>query len=326
MHMSRRFSLPFVAFALLALFVSCPAHGQEKTKLRLNLKAGQSYTIAMTMDQKITQTVAGNAQNIAQTIGMTFTLKPSKLDPDGTIHGTYTYDAVRVKMNAPGMVVDYDSATAVDGAVPNNPMAQTFAALVGQSLEVVMTPDGRVTDLKGADRLMEAVVNSVQLPPGARAGLEQQIKSQFGDEALKRQFEQMTAIYPEKPVGVGDAWTVEQRMNMGFPMVLKTAYTLKSLSGGKATADVEGTIETGAAAAADGEAAEGDAAPAPGQPATELSGTQAGTLVIDQATGWLTSGTMKQDIKGKVTVNAGGQKIEIPMTIKSDIKFEQPTE
>lgn len=257
---------------------------------------------------------------------MTFTLKPSKVEPDGTIHGRYTYDAVRLKMDAPGMVVDYDSTNAVDGAVPNNPMAQTFAALVGQSLDVVMTPEGRVTDLKGADRLMEAVVNSVQLPPGARAGLEQQMKSQFGDEALKRQFEQMTAIYPAEPVGVGDAWDVEQRINMGFPMTLKTTYTLKSLSGGKATADLKGTIRTGAAAAAaDGEAPEGDAAaPDPNQPAPELSGTQTGTLVIDQATGWLTSGTGKQDIKGNLTVNAGGQKLVIPMTIKTDIKFEQP--
>lgn len=313
MQVSRRFLLPLVVLFSVG---SC-ALAAEKTTLRLRLKAGESYTIAMTADQKITQTVGGAVQNIAQTIGTTYTFKTAAVDPDGTIHGTFTYDAVRCKMDGPGMVIDYDSSKVAPGAAaPVNPMAKTFAALVGQTLDVVMTPEGRVTELKGADRIMAAVIKAMALPEAARAAVEQQLKTQFGDEALKKTFEQITAIYPKDPVELGDTWDAEQHISMGFPMILKTTWTLKSLTGGKATIGAEGTIETGPPAA-------GAAAPAPGTPTLKLKGTQKGTLLLDQATGWLTSGNIAQAIEGSISVNAGGQELVIPMTIKSDTKFEQ---
>ena len=307
---SRRPWLGLVAVALAAAFAT-PARAQEKATLRLRLKQGQPYSITMTADQKIAQTINGNPQNTTQTMGVTFTLLPSKVEPDGTIHGTYTYDAVRVKMNGPGGAVDYDSAKG--GEAPTHPMARVFAALVGQKLDVVMAPDGRVTDLKGGDRLVEAIAKAVEIPEAARAGFEQQMKAQFGEDALKRNFEQMTAIYPKEPVAVGDTWEAEQRLSLGMPMTVKSTYSLKSLAGGKATVDVRGTMQT------DPEAAGGLP-----NATFDLKGTQNGTMAIDQATGWILSANLEQDIGGSFTVNAAGQELDVPMTIKSTTTLEAP--
>jgi hypothetical protein len=290
-----------------------PARAQEKVTLRLNLKPGQTYTLSQTTHQEINQTIGGNPQTMKQAFTFTYSFKPSKVDPDGTIHGTYKHDAITVKMQGPGGQVDYDSSR--DKEPPTNPMAKPFAALVGKELQVVMTPRGEVKELKGADEILAAVLESMgDLPEQVRATAKQQMESQFGEAAMKESFEQMTAIYPKDPVAVGESWDVEHRVTAGMPMVINTTYTLKSLDGGRATLDFKGTAKTD------------PDAPAGIVPGAKFSleGTQTGSLALDQATGWIASGTLKQAMDGKMSVDVGGQQVEVPMQIKSDATIGGP--
>ena len=307
MRLQRRLASAFGIVALVAGFAAAPAAAQEKATLRLNLKPGQTYVTSSTTKQQITQTIAGNAQEMSQTFTFTYSFKPSKVEADGTIRGTYKYDAVAVKMQSPAGPVEYDSAR--DKAAPANPMAKPFAALVGKELQVAMTPRGEIKEVKGADKILAAVLESMgDLPAPVREMAKGQMEAQFGEAALKENFEQMTAIYPEKPVAVGESWDTEQKITAGMPMTVNTKYTLKSLSGGKATLDVSATMKT------DPDAPSGIL---PGAK-FGLEGTQTGSLVVDQATGWIESGAIKQSMDGKMSMDVGGQQMEIPMKIKSD--------
>ena len=302
MRLRRRSALVAGIIALAAgLLPAVPAGAQEKVTLRLNLKAGQSYAISTTTRQQITQTIAGNAQTLNQTLTFTYSLKPSKVDADGTIHGAYTCDAVAVKMATSAGQVDYDSSR--DKAEAVNPMAKPYAAVVGTAVQITITPLGEVKELTGADKVVAAAAEAAAALP------REQMEAQFGEKAQREGIEQLTRIYPVGPVAVGDSWEVEQKMTAAIAGTSRSTYTLKSLTGGKATLDVKGTATT---------EADAPTAIVPGGK-FDLKGTQTGSLVLDQSTGWIASGSVTSSTEGKLALDVGGQQMEIPMKIKSDI-------
>jgi hypothetical protein len=298
---------------LLVLFVAGPlpaARGEEKVLLRLNLEAGQSYTLSWTSRQDMTVTIDGQQQRTSQTLGLTFTLKATKVEADGTIHGTFTYDSVRLASRHPAGDVDYDSADPAAPA-PTDPMAKAMAALVGQTLDVVLTPRGAVKDLRGGDKLVRRMLKAMDLPEAERPAAERQMRAMFGDAALKQNLQRLTEVYPPGPVKVGDTWEVVKEVDAGMPMTVRNTYTLKSLDGGKATLDVKGVTKTNPDVRG------------PLQTRFALEGTQSGSLVLDQETGWFSSGHLTTSLDGQVTSDEDGQKVAVPMKIRSELAIEQ---
>jgi hypothetical protein len=205
--------------------------------------------------------------------------------------------------------VEFDSSKP-SGEVPQ--AARGFAALAGQQFTFVLTRDGKVTEVRGVQEMLDAVVSKLDLPPGpTRDAMAKMMKEQFGETAMKEQMQNLFAFYPAQPVGVGESWTHNVRIRMGFPMVLENTYTLKSRQGGLATIAVEtrlssnpdakpmelGTVSIGYA----------------------LTGTQGGESTVDEATGWTTGAKLKQDIAGDMTMTAGGNAQKVPLVIKSDV-------
>jgi Family of unknown function (DUF6263) len=295
---------------LMALTTTAAA-AQQKAKLRLNLKEGQGYSVAMTTEQEIIHVVEGNRQETKETTRYALTLKPVKVEPDGTIHGTYTYDAVRVNLDGALGKVDYDSGR--DKAAPAGPVAKGFAALVGQKVDVVISPVGEVKRVTGSEKLVEAMLAAMgPVNAQSREMTERQLTLQFGEEALKDSFGQMSMFFPRNPVALGESWQIERKV-YGVAATLTSRYTLKSVAGGKATLDVKGTLKV------DPQAAAREAPHAK----LQLKGDQSGTVVLDHATGWVSSGTNRQTVEAKMVMDQGGRKLQVPMTFRWQRTFEQ---
>jgi hypothetical protein len=262
----------------------------------------------MVADQTITQTIQAQTQQIKQTIGMAYTYKVTKVESDGSALVDAVYEWILYSQDGPMGKSEYDSskppATIPDAAVG-------YAALLGQGFSMKLTPLGEVADIQGVDALLSHILDVLNVPAGsARDAIQKTLEAQFGEEALAESFEKATAIYPDKPLSVGDSWSKKLALATGMPMIIDNTWTLKSRKDGVAFVDVKSKI-----------APNPDAKPLEISGMTvsyELSGDQSGSLELDEATGWPLKSTMKQNLSGQIS--AAG--MTWPLTIVSDIRFE----
>ncbi|MHC4404828.1 MAG: DUF6263 family protein [Planctomycetota bacterium] len=281
----------------------------EKIELRLRFKEGDSIKQKMITDQQIVQTIQGQKQDMQQAMEMGMTQDVEKVNPDGSARIKVTYHSVKMVQQAPPPVgkIEYDSANPPANV---HPMAAGMAALVGQSFTIEMTPEGTVTKVEGADEMLERIAEQV---PAGGAMVKEQLKKQFGDEALKQMMEKVTAIYPDNPVDIGDSWNTSIEVTTGFPISMENTYTLIARRDGVAVLDVRSTVKGNP-----------NAKPiemGPMKIKYNLSGSQYGETEIDEATGWPVKSTMKQDLSGQVEMIGGPAAMSPwPISIKSDIR------
>ncbi len=321
--MTSRTRFRAVVALLIAAGAICAAAGdaraEDKVSLRLNLAEGKTYNLKMTAQQKISQTIQGRKVDMDQTLGMGYSFAVTDVDANGAISAKVTYDSVLFRQKGPTGTVEYDSA---HPTATVNPMAKAFAAQLGQSFSLTLTPEGRITKVEGVDKLFDHVLQSMDIPAGPqRDALENSLKQQFGDQAMQDSMEQLTAIYPDEPVDIGDSWNRKVTMSKGFPMQLENTWTLKSRKDGQATIDVKSKISSNANA--------GPIKMGPVSLKYDFSGQQQGQFVLDEATGWTVSAKTTQKLTGKVNVTgAPGMPAGMswPITIESTITLESPGE
>jgi hypothetical protein len=310
----------FMAVMILSVAISL-VYAEEKVDLKLRLEKGKSYKIQTNQDMKINQTIPGQqgqqqTMTINQKTGGRNIYTVEDVQSDGTFVLKITHDAISFKQEVPtqNQIIEYDStdtSTAV-GAM------SVFNAIVGQSFTITMTPDGHIKEIKGADILLERIQEKVnELPEGQeRAGLETQLKMQYGAETLKQNTENSFNMYPDKPVGIGDTWQRKTTLTQGFPMVIDTIYTLKERKNGIAIIDVFAMIQTNR-----------DAGPMEmGQMKIQynMSGSVTGLMEMQESTGWPIRSNQNLRLSGSITVQNPEmpQPMSIPMSISGTITQE----
>ncbi len=325
--MRRRDKIPYSFFALLVaaavLTNGCASRRQlqvqpEKIQLQLRLKQGESYNLRMTTDQKITQTIMGREQQILQSIGIGYSFDVREVDSLGIARVDVVYHGVVFKQDAGGMgKFEYDSS---DPPAEIPPMARGYAALVGQSFAMRISPDGHVFDVEGGDEMIADMLERIDLPEGRmKTALEDKLRDQFGNEGVEEMMDNMMAIYPDKPVGINDSWTSEVVETHGFPMILNNTWTLKERRDGIAVVEVSSEAEPNL-----------DVDPiemGPLKMRYELKGEQSGMLELNEATGWVTAAELNQKYSGDLVMDSGpmmenGEGMSIPISIEITIRLE----
>ncbi|MBI2864589.1 MAG: hypothetical protein HYX94_08530 [Chloroflexi bacterium] len=294
------FSLLLVSVIVLST-ISC---GSDKTSLQLRLSKGKTYTMRMVTEQQISQKIQGNDVDISQTIGLGYAFEASEVDKQGSSSVNVTYDWALFKQKSPLGSLEYDSDKRPK-VVP--PAAQGFAALIGQGFAMKLASNGMVNDIQGIDDMLARMIENLSSVPGLdRAALEKGLKEQFGDEAMKESMQNALSIYPDKPVKIGDAWTRRITLTRGYPMVSDNTWKLTGRKGGVASIAVSSQVESLASSGTGGAAV------------FKLSGTQEGTIELEEATGWIRRSKMSQRLSGQV--ETGPQ--SWPISMESTISFE----
>lgn len=248
----------------------------EKIDLKLNLKKGDKKSLVQRTETTSIASVQGQTFEMSMKMAMFVASTVEDVDAKKLHTMKWVYDRVTLDMVSPFIVMTYDSKESKkDG---DNPMFQVFDAMIGESITAKVTEKGETKEIKGFDELAKKLEGKA----AAGANLKQQL------EGLKAAFEQFN-IYPDKPIDIGDSWTRKTRMSVdaNTPMDLEATYTLIDRKKGVAVIKVDGKIK-GAGAAA-------------------IKGTMAGTLNMDEATGWVTGGETTMDLEG----NANGADISV---------------
>ena len=287
----------------------------EPIQLKLKPAKGDVQRMKVTSDQKITQTIDGKPVEMTQTLSLGYTLTTGDVTADGVATVKVSYDSVTFKHQSAMGLVEYDSAAPPPAQL--HPMVKGFAALAGQSFTMKITPTGRVTQATGLDGMVDAILKKLDIPEGpSKAAAEKSIRAQFGEDAIRESMETLLAIYPDKPVSIGDSWIRKVTVTRGLPITSENVFTLKTVGDGIATLDVKGKLGSNP-----------DAPPLDmGQlkVSYNLSGEQTGTMKLNSETGWVKAADFVQKLGGEVKQDAGAGRvtnrpfnIETRMTVES---------
>ncbi len=266
----------FVVLALVLPMIPLQSVAQKKIMLKYNVKKGEKYVSHQTANQDIDMQAQGQTMTMNQVITTDISTVISEVTPN-EIKTTNKVEKMVMKQTMFGQELNYDSSDPT-----------TFASGRGKQIgdalnKIIKKPYSITMDHLGN---ISAYDLSALLKDGNK--ISGNIKS--GNNYI---------VFPGHKVKVGDTWEATIKPMKSDKMVLHIKYTLKKLSGKKATIGIDGTITASKIA---------------GQ-SMSLSGTQSGEAVVNTKTGWTISTHMTQDIKMKVEKNG----MEIPMNISSTI-------
>jgi hypothetical protein len=124
----------------------------------------------------------------------------------------------------------------------------------------------------------------------------------------------ITAIFPKKPVNLGDTWDIKTNLESGMSADMFTTYEFKEqnedynlIYGDSkiATADKDAYIESGGMALR-----------------YDLTGTMTSKIKVDRESGWIIEAIIYQEIKGEGNVKESDQfpeGLKIPMTLTNEM-------
>lgn len=204
------------------------ARADEPVTLKYKWNKGETITYRMTTDTKTKMSgIPGMGDiDMTQKQVMISSMNVKDVAADGVATVVLSFDTIQVTMEHPMMgKMSYDSDKKDDNA-KGNPLASSFGAMIGETMTFVIEPTGAVRSAEGMNRIIKKVIDAVEKEnPGAGAIMEQQLQGAFGDEAMRKTYEQALKILPDKPVKTGDTWTTSMDMPMPGMGTLKSNIT-----------------------------------------------------------------------------------------------------
>ncbi len=162
------------------------------------------------------------------TIAQVMRMAVQDVAADGTATLRETFESVRMEQNSPLGKTVFDSASTEKPADPNSAtLGSVMSAMVGESITMVIGPDGTVGKVEGMSAIVDKAVKA--LPPGPAAAMAgEQLKGIMSDDAIRSMVGQSFGSFPDRPLKTGDTWTNEsEQLNPVFgKMSAARTYTL----------------------------------------------------------------------------------------------------
>jgi hypothetical protein len=287
--------LLFVSFAALN---SCTSSGKASgaKMLRFNLEKGKGYDYEIIWDMG-TQMMG---QETRINVGGYYSMNVK--EDDGKVRTIdMEYKRLRMDMNVMGTSISMDSDnSSVDDSDSANMltaiMNKVFAGIMNKPFVMKVDEQGNVIEVEGFDKIVNAMVDSLNVDPEVKEQAQASMKDQFSDSDIKDQFVQVFSIFPNKEIKVGDKWEKSYSTSGRQAANYKTVYTAKEIDGDYVTLVADTKIDS----YEDG--------------VTKVTGKQKGNVIVDSRTGLVVNAEFDQDLE----IAAGGMKISL--TGKGKIK------
>jgi len=303
-----RVALLPVAFILLAAFT----YPVKSIKLEYIFKVGDQYELNQVSTQHIKQDIPGMGEmKIDVDLQGAILFKIVEVNATGAkIETSYTNLKMVTKSPFTGDVT-LDSKGSDD-----NVQNKMVKAMMGKTFYVYLTRQGVVQKVENTDNLYSGF-GSLGLDSARQIQMKQSMQQSLGENAIKASLEMALANYPEAKVDVGATWKNSTSTASSFPMVVQNTWTYSSLDGNIASLDSDGTVAT-----TDKEKI--TSLPNGIKTKADLNGRQAIKAKVDTKSGWPTELKSLSEIKGNMTLLAGGmipEDMNVPMEILSESTF-----
>lgn len=129
-------------------------------------------------------------------------------DSDGGRKIDMAYKYIRVKNKYGAIEMNYDSSLPADKQDPK--IASFYNVIKDARVSMVCDQKGKVTSVVGMDEIFDAVAKN----DAQAAAIMEQMKKQFGNEAIKAVFTGNMQMFPESPVAIGQGWSKPDKLNL----------------------------------------------------------------------------------------------------------------
>jgi len=277
---------------------ACVSTVSAQVKITFNPEKGKKYEFSQDVAQTVSMLMQGQKIPMDNKILIVYNMEILDKTAAGA-EVSYLFKRIEFKMSGMMMNIEYSTDNANPSSEFEKSLAKVLKPIIGKSFQATITPDGKTTELKGVDKLLEGITTDASNPMAA------QLKQQFSGEALTNMLEQTFGCYPKTEVKVGDTWDFTQTAGMaGATVSTVSKCTLKSISGGTGTIGVTSDVKMNMTAMGNG----------------QLAGTQTGTTTLDVKTGIPLAINVNLNVKGKISANNMDMDMEILSKITSSTK------
>ena len=284
----------FVFFLLL----STAAFSQ--TNLEYNLKEGQVYKVRQEAQQVILQEMDGAKHELINQISGLLEFQVTK-ERDTIFEIDLFFRDLNMVMTSSiqGELMNV-KASEVD---ENDIQSKIFNSLLNVPVHMILSKNGDILEVTGGDSLVAKMSGASGISDEFTLNMmKKSLEGEFGSEALSNSYEQMTFIYPSKPVNIGDSWKNEYQGKLSA----RNSWQLEAVSDTSATIKGEAEITMDIS-----------------EPAStmKLDGSQSTLIETDLLSGFILSMKVEGSSKG-VTVMTQMGTAEIPTSIQSVTTYE----
>ena len=269
------------------------AYAENSVNPRLTLIPGENYICNMEMSKRVKQTIGGTEQVMEQNLKIAWDYDILSKNDAGNYEISAKFSRIKSLQKFGMQTVEFDSDNLPEYI---DPSMMGYKLLVGSELEMEMTPEGKVKGLSGFEEIIDKIIENLNIPESPqRDEIIKGLRDQFGNEVMRQSFEQMTVFYPGRPVVVGDSWHNDFTIDVGFPMVVESDYTLVSRENGIADINVASVIRSN-----------------PNSEGIdmgvfsliyEIEGDQKGRIRLDESSGLPVQSDIQQSFSGTVSVS-----------------------
>jgi hypothetical protein len=307
-----------IFISVISIFLTFAAVAQNSVTLKYNLGKNKVYRFKTITDQGVTVTVQGMANETKVNSSSVTSLKIVDSKPEFIV-AEVRFDTISVNTSTMGKNITMSSAS--EGNFKSTDMKDVMAYFMNQMsknpLFVKIDYSGKVLEiinLKVFSGIILKNIDSLKIDGPMGAMMPGQIKNMVEEKTLKTQIEAITNYLPGKNVSVGDKWDVTNSMTAnGMAFTINNSFKLEKVNNNIATLSAEANV-----------------LPASSEPVvmmgakinySDIKGLNKATITIDSKTGLLIESNGKTSMSGNMSLDAGGQMMQIPMDVKGDTKI-----
>ena len=290
-----------VLFAITAIILAFALPGCQSEKpatdgaLKFNLQKGKTYdyeigwATELRSQGKTTTTTIGalfsmtveDAQNGVETMSVQCRRLKMNVNQDGTDINDFDSDKP-----GPGGDSEIELETLV---------RKVFSGIIGKPFTLKVDDRGNVMELSGFEKNIDQEIESMHLDPEMQTYVEISMKGEFSDNSIKDMFSHAFNVFPAKKINEGDVWEKSFSTSGKMSSKYSAAYTAKTIRDDRSVITVKSQIS-------------------PDNESLNISGSEEGSLTIDNKTGLIIDGEFEQNSE----ISFGEEKVEI--TVKSIIR------
>lgn len=283
---------------LIVAFCTTMAWGQSVLKYNLNI--GDTFTVKQSAEQVITQELEGAAHVLTNSLDgiLEFTVKG---EYEGNFRVSMEFKDLNLLMTSSiqGELMKVKAKEVSDEDI----QSKIFNSLLDQPVEMVLSQTGDILEVIGGDSLVTRMANSSGLEDDfSKNMMKKSLEKEFGSEALSNSYKQMTFIYSEEEVTIGDTWqnTYSGKLSAENTWTLNALEEEHTIISGNAsvTMDIDDTATT-----------------------MNLKGEQNTEITANRANGFIKTMSVVSEATGISKMPQLGDQ-EIPTTIESTITYE----
>jgi len=284
----------------LYLFVLCNLSSFAQTTLEYKLNVGDIFVIKQNAHQTIVQEIDGATHELTNDMNGLLEFKVIE-EIDSIYDIALSFKDLNLLMNSSiqGELMNVKAKEVKEDDI----QSQIFNSLLDTPVQLILSKTGDILEVNGGDSLVTKMANASGLEDDfTKNMMKKGLEKEFGSEGLSNSYKQLTYIYSDSVVAIGDTWKNEYsgKLNAKNTWTLKALDSITAIIGGTAdvimNANEAGTVMT-------------------------LTGTQKTKIHTDITSGFIQKMVVESRSEGTSTMTQLGDQ-KIPTTITSQITYE----